>query len=152
MTPEIPGETPAGPPMDDKDRLLISLLRQDARRPIVALARELGLSRSATQERLARLRASGAIAGFTLVEAAAQGLMAYLLVRLQPGRRCAQVLPALRKVPAVVAAHSVAGSIDLILTVHGPDIAAVEQAREAVDAADGVAEVSTHVVLERHMG
>jgi DNA-binding Lrp family transcriptional regulator len=140
--------------MDDKDRLLVSLLRQDARRPIVALARDLNLSRSATQDRLSRLLASGAIAGFTLIEGAAGGAsqLAYLFIKLETGRRCAQILPGLRKVAAIAAAHTVAGPFDLILTLHGQDIAAIEQARQAVAASDGVAEVSTHVVLERHIG
>lgn len=138
--------------MDDKDRLLITLLRRDARRSIVALARDLDLSRSATQERLSKLQASGAIAGFTVVEGARSRQLAYLSVKLGPGRRCAQILPGLRMLPAVAAAHSVAGHFDLILTIEGEDVAAIEQARQAVAAIDGVAEVSTYVVLERHIG
>lgn len=140
--------------MDDKDQRLIALLRRDARRSIVALARDLDLSRSATQDRLGRLRASGAIAGFTVIEGAAGGArqMAYLFVRLEPGARCAQVMPTLRKVATIAAAHSVAGPFDLILTVEGADVAAIELARRAVAETSGVAEVSTHVVLERHIG
>ena len=53
--------------MDDKDRLLLALLQRDARRPVVALARDLGLSRTATQDRLTKLTASGAIASFTII-------------------------------------------------------------------------------------
>ena len=78
-----------GKAMDDKDRLLLSLLRRDARRPVVALARDLGLSRTATQDRLAKLQASGAIAGFTIVggdERARE--IAYLMVKLERGARC----------------------------------------------------------------
>ncbi|RVL60625.1 AsnC family transcriptional regulator, partial [Sinorhizobium meliloti] len=39
--------------LDEKDLKLISLLRRNARAPIVALARHIGLSRSATQDRMA---------------------------------------------------------------------------------------------------
>lgn len=140
--------------MDDKDRLLITLLRRDARRSIVALARDLDLSRSATQERLAKLLASGAIAGFTVVEGLTNGSrqLAYLFLKLRAGRRCAHILPGLRRLPCIAAAHSVAGPFDLILTVEGEDVAAIERARQAVAAVDGVAEVSTHIVLERHIG
>ncbi|WP_080606022.1 MULTISPECIES: AsnC family transcriptional regulator [Sinorhizobium] len=48
--------------LDEKDLKLISLLRRNARAPIVALARHIGLSRSATQDRMARLEGSGAMA------------------------------------------------------------------------------------------
>lgn len=140
--------------MDDKDRLLLSLLKRDARRPIVALARDLGLSRSATQERLAKLQASGAIAGFTLVEGSAVGAResAWLMLRLEPGRRCADIVPKLKRIPAIAAIHSVGGAVDLILRVDGDNVAAIEDARAAIAAVPGVGEVSTHIVLERHLG
>lgn len=137
--------------MDDKGRLLLSLLRRDARRPIVALARDLGLSRTATQDRLARLQASGAIAGFTIVERAAPEA-AYLTIRLAPGYHCREIMPRLRKVPAVELAHSVAGPFDLMVRVAADTIAAIEGARTMIAALPGVADVSTHVVLERHLG
>lgn len=136
--------------MDDKDRLLLSLLRRDARRPIVALARDLGLSRTATQDRLARLQSSGAIAGFTIVDSAAPEV-AYLTIRLAPGHHCRQIMPRLKAVPAVELAHSVTGPVDLIVRVAADTMAAIEAARTAIAALPGVVEVSTHVVLERHL-
>lgn len=139
--------------MDEKDRLLLALLRRDARRSIVALARDLGLSRSATQERLARLQSSGAVAGFTVVDGTAgERSIAYLLIRLAPGGSCAKLMPRLKAIPAVTLAHSVAGAIDLILKVEGDGIAAIEAARAAVAGLEGVAEVTTSIVLERHLG
>jgi len=57
--------------MDAKDKLLLTLLRRDARQPVVALARELNLSRSATQDRLARLQDTGVIGGFTVADGVA---------------------------------------------------------------------------------
>lgn len=139
--------------MDDKDRLLLTLLRRDARASTVALARDLGLSRSATQERLARLQASGAIRGFTTVEGpAAARQSAYLSVTFQPGRRCAEIVPRLKKVPFVSLIHSMTGPIDLMIRVDGDTVADVEQARSAIAAVSGVASVSTAVVLERHLG
>ena len=140
--------------MDDKDRLLLTLLRRDARRSIVALARDLGLSRSATQERLAKLQSSGAIAGFTTIEGSgpAARQSAYLSLVLVPGRRCAEVVPRLRQVPFVSMIHSLTGPVDLMLRVDGDTVAELEQARAAVAAVPGVASVATAVVLERHLG
>ena len=139
--------------MDDKDRLLLTLLRRDARRSIVALARDLGLSRSATQDRLAKLVSSGAIAGFTTVEGAGplSRQSAYLSVTLAPGKRCADVVPRLKTVAYVGLIHSITGPVDLILRVDGESVADVEQARAAVAAVPGVASVATAVVLERHL-
>lgn len=139
--------------MDDKDRLLLSLLRRDARRPVVALARDLGLSRTATQDRLARLQASGAIAGFTVVEGNGQAReMAYLMIRLERGARCAQIAPKLRTMPTIEAIHSVTGAIDMIVCVAAEHIEGIERTRVELAGLAGVAEVSTHVVLERLAG
>lgn len=140
--------------MDDKDRLLLTLLRRDARASVVALARDLGLSRSATQERLARLTASGAVAGFTIVEGAGEGVRqsAYLMVSFQPGYRCPQVVPKLKRVPGVAMIHSVTGPTDLLLRLDGDSVSDFESGRAAVAEVPGVASVSTAVVLERHLG
>jgi len=140
--------------MDDKDRLLLTLLRRDARRSIVALARDLGLSRSATQERLVKLQSSGAIAGFTTVEGGGPAVRqsAYLSVVLVPGKRCAEIVPRLKQVPFVSLIHSLTGPVDLMLRVDGDTVADLEQARAAVAAVPGVASVATAVVLERHLG
>jgi Lrp/AsnC family transcriptional regulator, leucine-responsive regulatory protein len=140
--------------MDEKDKLLITLLRKDARQPIVALARGLGLSRSATQERLAKLVAGGAIAQFTLVEGtASEGRQtAHFLISLEKGFRCAQVVPKLRKLSAATTIHSIAGPHDILVRADAADMAAVEAARAAIAAVSGVANVTTLITLERHAG
>lgn len=139
--------------MDDKDRLLLSLLRRDARRPVVALARDLGLSRTATQDRLAKLQASGAIARFTIVSGEEQAReMAYLMVRLEKGTRCAQIAPKVRAIAAVEAIHSVTGDIDMIVAVASEHVDGIESARVTLAGIAGVADVSTHVVLGRFAG
>jgi Lrp/AsnC family transcriptional regulator, leucine-responsive regulatory protein len=101
--------------MDDKDRILIAMLSKDARRPIVALARDISLSRSATQDRLARLVASGAIAKFTIVEGQAGEARqtAHLLVKLEKGFKCAQVVPKIMACQAASAVHPLQASMIL---------------------------------------
>lgn len=139
--------------MDDKDRLLLTLLRRDARRSIVALARDLGLSRTATQDRLTKLQSTGAIARFTIVDGD-NGARdhAYLIVKLEPGHRCAQLVPKIRKIPAVEAIDSIAGPFDMIIRVAADHVDGIEKVRTEVVTMPGVAEVSTHVVLERWVG
>ena len=140
--------------MDDKDKLLLTLLRRNARSSIVALARDLGLSRSATQDRLARLISSGAIEGFTTIEG--QGYdarqSAYLMLSFSPGRRCAEIVPKLKKIASISLIHSLTGPTDLLVRVDGDSVADLEQARAAVAAVPGVASVATSVLLERHLG
>src|SRR5256885_1234973 len=73
--------------LDDTDRKMIALLRANARTPTAALARSLGLSRSAVQERLRRLERDQVIRGYTLTlgdDAARGGANAHGLQALDP--------------------------------------------------------------------
>lgn len=140
--------------MDDKDRLLITILSKDARRPIVALARDLGLSRSAAQERLAKLVASGSIAKFTIVEGKEGEVRqtAHLLIRLEKGFKCAQVVPKIRSIPIASAIHSIAGDYDIILRLDASGVSEIEAARAGIVTLPGVASVITLMTLQRHAG
>jgi DNA-binding Lrp family transcriptional regulator len=155
MMAEMAGNMPVlGIVMDERDKLLLNLLRRDARRPIVALARDLNLSRSATQERLAKLQSSGAIAGFTIIDGKTEGPreMAYLMVTFDPGQKCEQVVPKLKRIPSIILIHAVTGPIDLIIRLEGNNVSDIEAGRSAIAAVPGVASVSTSMVLERHLG
>lgn len=139
--------------MDDKDKRLLSLLRRNARLPIVALARELNLSRSATQERLAKLEKSGAVAGYTVVEGSpnAARQSAHILVRLEPGRHCSQIVPRIRGLPYITGIDSITGVVDMIVNVDADTMESVEEIRNAIAKVAGVAGVTTHMVLHRHV-
>ena len=139
--------------MDDKDRMLLSALRRDARRSAVALAREVQLSRSTVQERIERLRASGAIKSFTIVEGeSSQRQSAHFLAQLRPGFTCSQLLPVLRRVPGIVCLHSSAGQYDMIVRADGDSIDSIEAVRKALAGLSQIAEVVTLVTLDRHIG
>ena len=140
--------------MDERDRRLLDLLRRDARQPIVSLAKALNLSRSATQERLAKLQTAGIIDGFTIREGTRAGAVqsAYLMVSFESGYRCAQVVPKLQAIPSIGMIHSVTGPIDLVIRIDADDVAGIEASRSAIAAVPGVASVSTSVVLDRHLG
>jgi Lrp/AsnC family transcriptional regulator, leucine-responsive regulatory protein len=141
-------------PVDDKDKLLVSLLKRNARRPIVALARDLELSRSATQERLAKLVTNGTVISFTIVEGnnALGQQTAHLLIRLEKGKTCAQVVPKLKLIGFASTIHSIAGEYDIIMRLNAATIDEIETARSAVATISGIAEVTTLITLEHHLG
>lgn len=139
--------------LDQTDRLILARLRQNAREPIVSLARAIGLSRTATQGRLAKLERIGAIAGYTVVEPSplAGRAAAYLHLRLEPGRQCEQVVPHLLGVAGLAGIDAVSGPIDLVVLVEADSVEGIEGARAAMELAPGVAEVTTHIVMKRHL-
>ncbi|HYE42622.1 MAG TPA: Lrp/AsnC family transcriptional regulator [Caulobacteraceae bacterium] len=137
--------------LDDKDRKLLAALAANARESVVSLARRIGLSRSATQERLARLERSGAIRGYSvrLAEGAsgAAGVRAWMSLAFDPGVACDAVIPFIEAMAEVEAAHALAGPIDLLLSVRCASNGELSHLRDRIAAVPGVASVTTHILL-----
>lgn len=139
--------------LDGKDRLLLGALRADARQSLVELARQAGLSRSATHERVRRLEAKGVIAGYTVRLAAdreAPGVQALIAIAFQAGRNCDHVVPHLTGLPNVVTCWSLAGPTDLMLLVECASNAELDNVRRLIATTPGIATAQTHVALRTH--
>jgi Lrp/AsnC family transcriptional regulator, leucine-responsive regulatory protein len=118
--------------LDDVDLYLLTALQEDADRTNVELARLVGLSPAATLHRVRRLKESGVIriiraeldpaaAGFPL-----QVYVTATLARHDP--RSSHVFEDLiRSVPQIVAADTVAGETDYLLTIVARDVAELQQ-------------------------
>lgn len=138
--------------MDELDRRLIGLLRADGRMPAAALAKELKVSRGTVQNRIDRLRAEGAILGFTvrLAPETEPGRVRAIMTLELEGRSAPQVLRALRDVPEVEAVHTTNGRWDLVAEIAAADLAAFSGALDAIRQIQGVAATETSLLLQTH--
>jgi len=135
--------------MDDIDRALIRLLRENARAPVSALATATGVSRGTVQNRLARLQSDGTIQGFTLrlrAEAAVAEVRAVMLVEVV-GSRMAAVIRALRGLPEVAAVHTTNGRWDLVVELAAESLAAFDGVLRRIRLIDGIANSETSLML-----
>jgi DNA-binding Lrp family transcriptional regulator len=135
--------------MDDIDRRMLEMLREDARAPTAKLARELGLSRTTVQSRLERLERNGVITGYTvrLSDAHERGqIHAYILLTVTP-KNAPGVVAAMRRLPAVRLLQSVSGPFDLIAEVVAPTVAEMDAVIDTLGALDGVERTTSSVVL-----
>ena len=74
--------------LDETDRLIIRLLREDARMPVSELSKRVGLSGPSTGERMRRLEAQGIISRYTVelnLEALGYPLQAIVRIKPRPG-------------------------------------------------------------------
>src|ERR1044072_1653469 len=93
--------------MDEIDRQLIALLRENARVPIATLAKTLKVARGTVQNRLSKLEAHGTVMGYTVrlrPQVEEQRIRALMSVAVE-GNKAEAVLKALRGAPAGGALH-----------------------------------------------
>jgi DNA-binding Lrp family transcriptional regulator len=143
------------PALDDIDRALLEVLAVDGRCSVNELAGRVGIGRATAYARLARLRGSGVIRGFTVrTDPRALGLAisALLLVRVDQ-RDWREVAADLRQLPGVEWLGATAGEFDFAVLVR---VADVDELRDAVlertVAIPGVRSSETVLILEDHWG
>jgi DNA-binding Lrp family transcriptional regulator len=135
--------------LDDTDRALLALLRENARAPTAELARRLGVSRTTVQSRIQRLERRRAVVGYTVVvpdEAEAALVRAHVLITLAP-KQASAIEGALRRIPEVRVLHSVSGPFDLIAIVAAASIGELDALIDRIGALDGVERTTSAIVL-----
>lgn len=118
-------------PLDSFDRTILALLQRDARLPAETIGARIGLSASAVQRRLARLREDGVITGeVAIVDPQRVGRPLTMIVDLEVERERSELLAGLKRwiaaEPAIQQAWYVTGEEDFVLVVSARDVEGYE--------------------------
>ena len=135
--------------MDDTDRQLLSLLRDDARASVASLAKVLRVSRGTVQNRLDRLEADGTVVGYTVrlkPQVLGHRIRAFMTVAVE-GNRIDLVLAALRGDPAVSALHTTNGRWDIVAELQADSLEAFDRVLSRIRLLDGIANTETSLLL-----
>ncbi|MDO4682641.1 MAG: Lrp/AsnC family transcriptional regulator [Lautropia sp.] len=138
--------------MDDIDRQLIALLRDNARMPVVTLAQKLRVARATVQHRMARLEKEGVIVGYTLrlkPETESHRIRAVMCLEVESNRE-ADVLRALRGMANVVTLHSTNGRWDLMAELRVDTLEAFDRLLNAIREIPGVLNTETSILLSTY--
>jgi DNA-binding Lrp family transcriptional regulator len=141
--------------MDQTDKQIVALLLEDGRRPYGDIAQRVSLSAPAVKRRVDRLRASGALRGFTAVlDPASMGASTEALVELffAPGTLLDEVAKTLTRHPEVVEAWSVTGEPDAVARVRTRDNADLERVIMEIQKEGPVERTRSQVVLSQLVG
>ena len=136
--------------MDEIDRKIVALLRENARRSFRDIGSHVRLTAPAVKRRVDRLEEEGVLLGYTaIVDPQAFGWHSEAFVDLyceghMPG---AAVKRAVEKEPGVVSAHTVAGEASAMLHVRANDTKDLEDTLERIRSTDGITRTVTEVVL-----
>jgi DNA-binding Lrp family transcriptional regulator len=136
--------------LDTKDREILEILSKEARIALKALAARIGLSRSATSERVINLERNGVIRGYRadIGEIDANVIRAILLVCLKR-TPAISLLDLLAQNSQVRRVSSVSGQLDLVIEVESRTIDDLNRVRDAVASHESVEDITTAVVLRR---
>lgn len=135
--------------LTDKDRELLALLNEDARLPVAALAKRLGLSRTTVQARIERLERDKIIAGYGVRFSEAylsQLVRAHVMITIAP-KALAAVTASLNRVREVTTLYSVSGTFDLIAIIAAPGIADLDRLIDEIGEMEGVERTMSSVIL-----
>jgi Lrp/AsnC family transcriptional regulator, leucine-responsive regulatory protein len=118
--------------LDEYSRNLLAALQQDARLSYADLGRRVGLSPSATAERMRRLEEEGIIRGYTVdIDREALGLPVLAYIRMTcDGQRYQPFLKFVHTLSEVRECHHVTGGEAFILQVTTASIAELERTIE----------------------
>jgi DNA-binding Lrp family transcriptional regulator len=135
--------------MDDTDRKLIGLLRNDARASVASLAKALGVSRGTVQNRMARLAANGTIVGYTVrlkPDIEEQRIRAFMTVAVE-GNPLDAVTRALRGEPAVTALYSTNGRWDIVAELRADSLESFDRVLARIRLIEGISQTETSLLL-----
>ena len=138
--------------MDDLDRRLIGLMREDARTSVATLAKRLRVARGTVQNRLAKMERDGTIAGYTVrlrPEVDEQRITALMTIAVE-GNRLEAVVKLLRGDPAIQELHTTNGRWDLVAEIRADSLQTFDQVLSRIRLVQGISGTETSLLLATH--
>ena len=136
-------------PLDELDRRMLGLLRDDGRAPVSKLAAILRVSRTTVQARLDRLLESGAVFGFTVRvrEDHDDGAIRAVMMIEVAGKSTSSIIKRLRGLPELQALHTTNGTWDLVADIRAANLRDFDRVLHDVRAIEGVLNSETSILL-----
>jgi Lrp/AsnC family transcriptional regulator, leucine-responsive regulatory protein len=139
------------PNLDAKDRHILSLVQRDGKLAQAEIARQVGLSTAAVNERLKKLENAGHIRRYAaMVDPRSVGVsvMAFVEVFIEHPRFEAGFIERMRELNEVQECHHITGEFSLLLKIRVRDMESLQQLLiHRLNAIEGVRQTRTVVVL-----
>jgi DNA-binding Lrp family transcriptional regulator len=135
--------------LSDKDWELIRLLQINARESVSSLARKLGVSRTAVQERINRLQRDGVFQTFTVLlnPEWLHGQVTAIVTMVVDPKQVGHAIMELEKMPAILALWTVSGRNDLVAIARAAGTAEIDRVLDEIGAMRGVTRTESSIVL-----
>ncbi len=133
--------------VNDLDRKIIELLKENGRMSYVKIAKALGVSEGTIRKRIHEMTRSGIIKRFSVEISFSKGAQAITLVSVSPSTPTSEVSRELKKIKFIEKIYEVTGQYDIVAYISAFNIAEVNQAIEEIRKVKGVSQTNTMIIL-----
>ena len=141
--------------VDGIDKKILRFLMADARKPILEIARKIGISGAAIHQRLRKLEASGLLSGSKFVvnpKVLGYTTMAYIGIFLDKAMSNPKAVSALEKIPEVLECHYTTGNWSILIKVLCKDNEHLMQLlNKKIQQIDGISRTETFISLDQQI-
>jgi len=141
--------------IDGIDKSILRALMQDARTPILEIARQVGISGAAIHQRLRKLEKSGLISGSKFVintKVLGYSTMAFIGIFLDKAASNPEAVKQLKKVPEVLECHYTTGNWSILIKVLCKDNEhLMHLLNKEIQSIKGVSRTETFISLEQQI-
>ncbi len=135
--------------IDEIDRKLLELLRENARMPNEKLGKKVGLSEPAARRRVANLISRGVIRRFTIDVEEGGGVQALVFLSTSPRVSSEKIAKQLADEPGVGRIWETSGDMDVAITLSAPDMDSLNKRLDEIRAMDAVKKTQTSVIMKK---
>ena len=141
--------------IDGIDKIILRQLMQDARKPILEIARKVGISGAAIHQRLRKLEKSGLLAGSKFIvdpKILGYRTMAFIGVYLERAANNARAVRQLKDIPEVIECHYTTGNWSILIKIlcrNNEDL--MHLLNNKIQVIDGVSRTETFISLEQQI-
>ena len=133
--------------MDDVDKEIIKILKDDGRAGYITIGKQIGLSEGAVRKRIKALSDSGVIRKFTVKIGVAEGAEAIALLSVNPSFPTQEVSKRIQMIPNVETTYEVTGEYDIVAVIGGMNVVEVNDCVEKIRRVEGITKTNTMIVL-----
>ncbi len=133
--------------MDEKDKQIIKILKEDARAGYGEIGAKINLSEGAVRKRIKILTDENVIKKFTVKIGLAEGAQAITLLATNPAYPTQEVSRKIQAIPNVETVYEVTGEYDIVAVISGMNVTEVNECIEKIRRVEGIMKTNTMIVL-----
>jgi len=133
--------------MDEKDKQIIKLLKDDSRVGYGEIGAKVGLSEGAVRKRIKTLSDEGVIRKFTVKIGVTEGAQAITLLATNPAHPTQEVSKKIQTIANVETTYEVSGEYDIVAVISGMNMTEVNECIEKIRMVEGIVKTNTMIVL-----